>query len=127
MATALRMRVRRSAIGSVMLIKLLASMKPVRPVRDGGREVPRRRSVGALPACFSHSGNLPLVRQVPETDSTDLELPVDRPGPTTQLTAVVPSGLELGLGVALVDQRLACHLGSSDKRFRRRPFLQRLK
>src|SRR5688500_16215938 len=67
---ALRIRVRRSATGSVMLM--------------------------GLPARFPHAGDLALQGQIPEANAADLELSVKGPAPAAELAPVVAAGRELG-------------------------------
>src|SRR6266850_6277523 len=70
---ALRMDVRRSAIGSVILMAGTPS-----------------------PARLPHPRDLSLGGQHAEADPAHLELPVVGPSPPAQLAAVVPAGGELG-------------------------------
>jgi hypothetical protein len=65
------MRVRRSAIGSVMLI------------------------VNLLPARFPHPRNLALVGKRPQAESTNAELAIDRSRTTAEAAAAAKPGRKL--------------------------------
>src|SRR5437764_12986712 len=79
----LRMRVRRSAIGSVIM----------------------RRS----PARFGQAGDLSLAAEVPETQPTHPEAPVERPRAPAERAAVVRADLELRRPRGLHHQASLCH------------------
>src|SRR6266508_1163035 len=86
---ALRMRVRRSAIGS--LIEMV-----VRP----------------LPAGLDHARHLSLEGELPETEPAELEFPEKTARPAAQLAAAVDARLELGRllqPLRLHDERGLCH------------------
>src|SRR3989442_15777728 len=83
---ALRILVSISAIGSVITPTLVTS-----------------------PACLHHAGNLPTVRQRPEANPAQPELPKHRPRPPTRSAAAVPPDLELPRLPPLVQQRLLGH------------------
>src|SRR5215831_12659746 len=78
---ALRIRVKRSATGSVIM---------------GG---------SLLPARFDHARHLALEGQLTEADSTELELPQVPAGTATELASVVRPRLEPGRALLLHDQR----------------------
>src|SRR6185312_745063 len=75
---ALRMRVRKSAIGSLYM---------------------------ALPARLDHAGHLALEGELPEADPAGLELPQVAAGPAADLAARVGARLELGRALLLHDER----------------------
>src|SRR5215210_1393317 len=75
---ALRIRVSRSAMGSVMLIE---SFSPSRP----------------LPARLDHAGQIALQRQIPQVDATQPELAVDTARAATDPAPVAVADLELQL------------------------------
>src|SRR5262247_3180654 len=81
---ALRILVRRSAIGSVMLTESLASTVSA-----------SKRESKSLPACLPNARDLALRGEAPETDPADLELPVIGPAPAAELAAVVAARREL--------------------------------
>src|ERR1019366_7584007 len=68
---ALRMRVRKSAIGSVIDMGWLR-----------------------LPRGLRHAGNLPLVRHLAQADPAQAELAIDRARPATTVATAVRAGLE---------------------------------
>src|SRR5512138_1642425 len=80
---ALRMRVRKSAIGSLSM---------------------------GLPARLDHAGHLALERELAEADPAGLELPQIAPRPATDLAAGVGARLELGRALLLHDERGLRHL-----------------
>src|SRR6266516_1131952 len=71
--SALRIRVRKSAVVSVIVM---------------GRRL--------LPARLRHPRDHALVRELAQADPADAELPVHRAGPAAATAAGVPAGLELG-------------------------------
>src|SRR5438477_1917354 len=73
--TAFRMRVSRSAIGSVMA-----------PI-----------SVPPLPARLGHTGDHPEMRQLAKADAAKAELPEEPPRPPAAMTARIAADLELRL------------------------------
>src|ERR1700704_272665 len=75
---ALRMRVRKSAIGSLYM---------------------------ALPARLDHAGHLALERELAEADPARLELPQEAAGPAADLAARVGARLELRRTLLLHDER----------------------
>src|SRR5687767_3310258 len=83
---ALRMRVNMSAIGSVMLMVVALS-----------------------PARLLDARDQPVQRQLAEADTADAELPNERAGPATALTAVVLAHHELRLALALLDHGFTRH------------------
>src|SRR5580698_6964930 len=92
-AAALRIRVRKSAMGSVCIFS---------PVM---RRLPRR-----LPASFRDAGDFSLERHTAETDSAHLELPDVRASAATNATAVANAYLEFRFLMRLCDFCQACHL-----------------
>src|SRR5262245_39679333 len=82
MATALRIRVSMSAIGSVII---------------------------ESPARLLHSGNQTVERQAAEAQPAQLELAVHRSRAAAQLAAPLAAATELGLAVRFFDFRLAGH------------------
>src|SRR6266849_7236610 len=83
-AVALRMRVRKSAIGSVCIT--------------------------LLPARFHDAGDFSLQRHAAETDAAHLELADISAGPAAAAAAVAHANLELGLLQRFGDFCGACHL-----------------
>src|SRR5215210_1671155 len=79
---ALRIRVRKSAVVSVMDMVVSA-------VDEGGLTARSPRALG-------HSGDEALVGQLAQADPADAELAVDRPRPAAAPAAGVAAGLELG-------------------------------
>src|SRR6185503_18792937 len=87
---AFRMRVSISATGSVMLMRGSPS-----------------------PAGLAHAGDVPLQRELAETDPAEPELPEHRPHPSAALTAADPPRRELGGALGALDPaRLRHPLGS---------------
>src|SRR5262245_7222597 len=82
MATALRMRVSMSAMGSVII---------------------------GSPARLLHAGNQSIQRQVAEAQPAQLELAVNRPRPAAQVAAPLAPATELRLAVRLLDFCLTRH------------------
>src|SRR5436853_6538610 len=66
-------------------------------------------TLATSPACLHHTGNLPAVRERPETDPAQPELPKHRPRPATRAAAAVPPDLELRRRSPLDQQRLLGH------------------
>src|SRR3569832_2742489 len=89
----LRMRVSRSAIGSVIMIALL------------------------LPARLDEAGNQSLQREIAHADAAKLEAPVDAARAAALLAACVSAHRELRLALALDDHRLLGHLPVSPSYF----------
>src|SRR6266403_1644287 len=87
-AAALRMRVKKSAMGSVCIMFLIS----------------------LLPAGFHDAGNFSLERHAAETDAAHLKLADISAGPAADAAAVAHANLELGLLEAFGDFRGACHL-----------------
>src|SRR5258707_8986036 len=83
-AAALRMRVRKSAMGSVCM--------------------------GLLPARFHDAGNFSLERHAAKTDSAHLELADEGTSAAADAAAIADANLELGLLETLSDFCRACHL-----------------
>src|SRR5208282_2587775 len=92
-AAALRMRVKKSAIGSVCIFS---------PVM---RRLPRR-----LPTCFHDAGNLSLERHTAETNAAHLELADISAGTATNAAAVANADFEFRFLMCLCDLCQACHL-----------------
>src|SRR2546425_8314677 len=88
---ALRMRVRRSATGSLIMVSAL------------------------LPARLDHARDLALEGQFPEADAAGLELPQVPARPAAQLAAGVGPRFELGHTLLLHDQRRLRHVYDSLK------------
>src|SRR5580704_7088800 len=101
-AAALRIRVRKSAMGSVCIFSPVA------------RRLPRR-----LPARFRDAGNLSLERHTAETDAAHLELADVRAGAATNAAAVANAYFEFRLLQRLCDFCQACHLLRSSRNAQR--------
>src|SRR5580692_1691027 len=97
-AAALRIRVRKSAMGSVCIFS---------PVM---RRLPRR-----LPACFHDAGNFSLERHTAETDAAHLELADISAGATTNAATVANTYFEFRFLMRLCDFCQACHLLRSSR------------
>src|SRR3954451_15395774 len=85
--SALRIRVRKSAVGSVIVM-----------------------GQGLLPARLRHAGDHALVRQLAQADPADAELPVHGAGAPTAAAAGVAAGLELGRAPLAHDLRGLGHV-----------------
>src|SRR5690348_12151210 len=94
-AAALRMRVRKSAMGSVCIVSPVVSR----------RRLPRR-----LPARFHDAGNLSLERHTAKTDAAHLELADIPASAAADAAAVADAHLEFGLLKRLGDFCRSCHL-----------------
>src|SRR5262249_51403142 len=94
---ALRIRVRRSEIGSVMKNSVDAYSKLVAPSR------------APSPARFRHARDLACDRKLPETDSAELEFPQIASRACTTVATVVTSDAELRRPLRLRDHRCLCH------------------
>src|SRR3954470_22310668 len=113
---ALRIRVRKSAIGSVILMSGGASLAAVPhalgPRRLGARA--SRRSVllrwGVLPGTLADAGQLAGVCHLPQADPAQAELAEDGVGAAAALAAGVAADRELRLAGRLVDESLLGHL-----------------
>src|SRR2546430_4674408 len=104
---ALRIRVKRSAIGSVMLT-FATSIRPY--------PWARRIACEELPARLDHSGDLALQGAVAEADAAHLELVEEGAIAAADGAALVGADLELGLArepLRLGDLGELCHSGSS--------------
>src|SRR4051794_22944438 len=101
---ALRSRVSRSAMGSVMVMGLQPSLAGVSvpPAGAGGTDLPT--SCSWLPAALGHAGELATVGHLPHADPAQAELAVHRVGAATALAARVPTHRELRLRGGLVLQ-----------------------
>src|SRR5580693_2005208 len=97
-AAALRMRVKKSAMGSVCIFS---------PVM---RRLPRR-----LPAGFHDAGNFSLERHTAETDAAHLELADISAGATTNAATVANTYFEFRFLMRLCDFCQACHLLRSSR------------
>src|SRR5512134_2005024 len=86
--TPFRIRVSRSATGSVMFMEATSR---------------------ALPAGLDHAGDVPGQRQLAETDAAHLELPDVRPGPAALPAARVLADRELRGALGLGDERRLGH------------------
>src|SRR5207249_2708218 len=89
-ATALRMLVRKSEMGSVCIILIF--------------------SCRTLPAGFHHAGDFSLECHAAETDTAHLELANVPPSAATAAATVAQTDFELRLLEFLYDFRSACHL-----------------
>src|SRR5882672_11248685 len=101
-AAALRMRVKKSAMGSVCIVS---------PVR--------RCLLRRLPACFHDAGNFSLERHTAEADSAHLELANVRASAAADAAAVSDAHLEFRLLMGLCDFCQACHLLRSSRNAQR--------
>src|SRR5580704_11466855 len=97
-AAALRMRVKKSAMGSVCIVS---------PVM---RRWPRR-----LPACLHDAGNFSLERHTAETDSAHLELANVGASAAADAAAVANAHFEFRFLMCLCDFCQACHLLRSSR------------
>src|SRR5580698_9622681 len=97
-AAALRMRVKKSAMGSVCIFSPVV------------RRLPRR-----LPARFHDAGNFSLERHTAETDAAHLELADISAGAATNAAAVANADLEFRFFMRLCDFCQACHLLRSSR------------
>src|SRR6185312_7764297 len=123
---ALRRRVKKSAIGSVIVMTAVSPSSRRFPYRglprtfstwsvwsalraSAHREGLRRH----LPAGLLNAWELAGVRHLAQADAAQPELAVDRVRAAALVAAGVAAHLELRLLVGLVDQSLLCHLLSS--------------
>jgi hypothetical protein len=119
----LRMRVRKSATGSVRFIVFLSS-----PVRSGRQEnlreclwrqsadlvfLPRTLAAVDLPAGLYNSRNLTLKRQPTEAQTADAKLAQKRSWAAAELAAVMLAGLELRLTCVFDALCCGCHKSST--------------
>lgn len=81
---AFRIRVKRSAIGSVVII-------------------------ASLPTCFNHTRDFALERFLAQAKTAELEFTVECTGPATTQTAIVLPYLELLLSLTFNYERFLCH------------------
>src|SRR5918911_776209 len=113
-AMALRMRVSMSAIGSVITqtpdrVLGVGSWVPVpRPLDPA----PKTRNLSSLPARLDDAGDLPLQRQLAETDAAQLELAQVAAGAAAALAARVGARRELLRPLRLRDHGFLGHLVS---------------
>src|SRR5450759_2401464 len=107
---ALRRRVRRSAIGSVIVMGLQPSLIGVSEPRLGAD---LRRSW--LPAALGHAGELAAVRHLAHADAAEPELAVHRVRTSAPLAPRVGTDLELRGPGSLLDQGGLRHCQSSLK------------
>src|SRR5690606_29790579 len=112
---ALRRRVRKSAIGSVIVMVTCQPFSPWFPSRGACGEVgwAPARSRGRQrpsPARFAHARELSRVRHLPDADSAQPELAEHRTRATATLTAGVGAHLVLGLAGSFGDQSFPGHL-----------------
>src|ERR1700712_5407737 len=113
---ALRRRVKKSAIGSVMV--LTASSPSSRRFPPGSTPLGAYRVLSLklvdwfwlLPAGLLNTGQFAGMRHLPKADTAQAELAEHRVRASTPVAARVTAHLELRLLVGLDDQRLLCHL-----------------
>src|SRR5882757_7172765 len=113
---ALRRRVKKSAIGSVMVMTASSPSSRRFPLPNSLGWAYRNlfvSSCGPLPAGLLHAGQFARMRHLPQADSAQAELAVHGVGAAAPVATCVAAHLELGLLVGLVDQSLLCHLLSS--------------
>src|SRR5660398_30516 len=70
----------------------------------------RMRHLSSLPAGLGYAGDYSLVRQLPETDAAQAELPEIAPGSTAPPTTIVVPGGVLRRTARLGDQGFFCHV-----------------
>src|ERR1700742_2691594 len=111
---ALRRRVKKSAIGSVIV---MVTCQPFSPwFLAGSGPV----AICALPAGLVHAGQLAAVGHLAQAHPAEAELAEHRARAATPLAARVPANLELGLLRGLVAQSLLGHQFSLNGKPRRR-------
>src|SRR3954452_13305883 len=110
---ALRRRVKKSAIGSVMVMTAGSPSSRRFPLRAYRNFLSNGTWSWELPAGLLHTWQLAGVRHLAQADAAQPELAVDRVRATAPVAAGVAAHLELGLLIGLVDQSLLCHLFSS--------------
>src|SRR5687767_8004344 len=101
-APALRIRVRKSAMGSFMLIEV--DLRPEDALAGSSR------ALEGLPRGLDDAGELPLERQVAEADAAQAELAQVRAGAAAPLAARVAPDLELRGPLALHDEGRLRHV-----------------
>src|SRR4051794_3341259 len=109
---ALRRRVRKSAIGSVIVMVTCQPFSPGFPVSHGAYGDVEETGVCRLPAGLAHTRQFAAVRHLAQADPAQAELAEHRVRTTAALAAGVGTNLELGLLGSLVDKRLLGHLSS---------------
>src|SRR4029079_10161552 len=110
---ALRRRVKKSAIGSVMVMTAGSPSSRRFPFQGLPQLSFEWDVVFLLPAGLLHTWQLAGVRHLAQADAAQPELAVNRVRATAPVAAGVAAHLELGLLIGLVDQSLLCHLFSS--------------
>src|SRR6185369_14222258 len=115
---ALRRRVKKSAIGSVMVMTAGSPSSrrfPLCPMLLEGPTATCFECCGLvrLPAGLLDAGQFAGMRHLAQADAAQPELAVDRVRATAPIATRVAAHLELGLALGLVDQSLLCHLFSS--------------
>src|ERR1700759_201673 len=94
---ALRKRVRKSEMGSVIDIQTSPCLRPVGALdRVCGHPARSNHSLRSLPTRLRHAGDVSVVRQFAQADPADAELAVHGTGATATATAGVAAGLVLG-------------------------------
>src|SRR5690242_9428118 len=106
---ALRRRVRKSAIGSVIVMVTCQPFSPRFPGAYGDVGGKRLLLVSRLPAGLAHARQFAPVCHLPQADPAQAELAVHRVRTPAALAAGVATNLELRLLRGLVDQRLLGH------------------
>src|ERR1044071_2131851 len=111
---ALRRRVKKSAIGSVMVMTAGSPSSRRFPYQGLPQPISMWSVVvPLLPAGLLDAGQFACVRHLAQADTAEPELAVNRMRATALVAPGVAAHLELGLLVGLVDQSLLCHLLSS--------------
>src|ERR1039457_616208 len=112
---ALRRRVKKSAIGSVIVMTVSVTFLAVVPCSGLPRASPGLVYVllGLLPAALLHAGQLARVRHLAHADPAQPELAEHRARAAAPVAPGVTAHRELGLLCGLVDQCLLSHLFSS--------------
>src|SRR5579875_21891 len=105
--TPLRMRVRKSAIGSVIVISemppCVARLPRSRVPREHACRPHVREPAAPSPRRLRHARDLAAVGELPQADPTDAEAPVYRPRPPAARAASIRTHAELRLA-PLLDQ-----------------------
>src|SRR5579884_1601198 len=102
-ALALRRRVKKSAIGSVIVMTAVSPFSQRFP----------QWACCVSPTALLHAGQLARVRHLAQADPAQPELAVHRVRAAALTAAGVGPHLELRFALSLVDQCLLCHLFSS--------------
>src|SRR3954447_3985995 len=113
---ALRRRVKKSAIGSVIVMTAGSPSSrrfPLCPIPGEAYRNLLFDGCVLLPAGLLNAGQLTRVRHLAQADAAEPELAEYRVRAAAPLAAGIAAHLELGLLIGLVDQCLLCHLFSS--------------